>query len=138
LDTFLEEHPDGRLGKREFRQMVSQALPGRDVGKMEKHVFRCYDQDDNGHIDGVEFMVGQQRKPCIIVAQLVYHIMAEGSPEEVLVRIFRVFDISQDGSISEKELKRIVKDMFALIKNQAPEEVGELIIVGPRAATLSK
>ena len=34
-----------------------QALPGKDASSMEKHVFRCYDENDNGYIDPAEFMV---------------------------------------------------------------------------------
>ena len=49
--------------------------------------------------------------------------MSDGTAEDALSRIFRVFDISGDGIISEKELKRIVKDMYKLIKEDAPEEV---------------
>merc|ERR1719244_1640807 len=76
---------------------------------MEKHMFRVYDANDDGYIDAVEFMI-------------VYHIMADGSPEDVLAKIFRVFDVNSDGTISEKELNRLIKDMFMLIKNEVPEE----------------
>ena len=49
--------------------------------------------------------------------------MSDGTAEEALKRIFRVFDINGDGHITEKELKRLVKDMFKLVKDEAPEEV---------------
>ena len=49
--------------------------------------------------------------------------MSDGTAEEALRRIFRVFDINGDGQITEKELKRLVKDMFKLVKEEAPEEV---------------
>ena len=55
--------------------------------------------------------------------QLVFHIMSDGTAEEALTRIFRVFDVNGDGHITEKELKRLVKDMFKLVKDEAPEEV---------------
>ena len=55
--------------------------------------------------------------------QLVFHIMSDGTAEEALTRIFRVFDVNGDGNITEKELKRLVKDMFKLVKDEAPEEV---------------
>ena len=38
--------------------MILQALPSSDAGKMEKHMFRIYDANDDGYIDFVEFMVG--------------------------------------------------------------------------------
>ena len=49
--------------------------------------------------------------------------MSDGTAEEALQRIFRVFDVNSDGQITEKELKRLVKDMFKLVKDEAPEEV---------------
>ena len=40
---------------------------------------------------------------------IVLYVMSSGSPEENLKQIFRIFDINDDGTISMKELKRIVK-----------------------------
>ena len=60
--------------------------------------------------------------------------MTEGTPQEVLTRIFRVFDVNRlecptlrigvrygfipcsDGVITKKELKKLLKDMHGLIK----------------------
>ena len=44
----------------------------------------------------------------------MYHILSDGSPEEILTRIFRVFDINSDGVITLQEMKRLVKDMAVL------------------------
>lgn len=115
FNNFLAEHPDGKIRRREFKKMLKVALPGKDASSMEKHMFRCYDENDNGYIDPAEFMI-------------VFHIMSDGTAEEALARIFRVFDISGDGIISERELKRIVKDMYKLIKEEAPEEATKSFI----------
>ena len=40
------------------------------------------------------------------------------------VIIVYCFDVHSDGTISEKELKRLIKDMFMMIKEENPEEVG--------------
>lgn len=109
FDAFVAQHPDGRLKKNEFGKMLEKAMPGQDIGKMEKHMFRIYDANDDGYIDVVEFM-------------MVYHIMASGSPGEVLAHMFRMFDVNSDGTVSVKEMTRLVKDMFMLIKSDAPEE----------------
>ena len=53
---------------------------------------------------------------------MVYHIMSDGTPEEVLTRIFRVFDINSDGFISSREMKKIVKEMSVLFKED-PQKV---------------
>jgi len=63
--------------------------------------------------------------------------MADGSPEEVLLKIFRIFDINRwllklnhiyliyfsDGFISKKEMSRLIKDMYGMIKTECPETV---------------
>ena len=107
FDSFIEEHPNGKMKKGDFAKMMAQALPQKDAGKMEKHVFRVYDTNNDGYIDFVEFMV-------------IFYIMSDGSPEEVLEKIFRVFDLNSDGSITNKEMERLVKDMYKLLKTDDP------------------
>ena len=70
FNSFVAEHPDGKMGKSEFKEMMRkvgevhslgmpdpQALPKQDADKMEKHMFRVYDANDDGRVDFVEFMV---------------------------------------------------------------------------------
>jgi len=109
FEAFVSQHPDGRLKKKEFGKMMAKAMPGQDADKLEKHMFRIYDANDDGYIDAVEFM-------------MIYHIMDGGSPQEVLAKMFRMFDVNSDGTVSVKEMTRLVKDMFMLIKSDAPEE----------------
>lgn len=91
-----------------------------------------YDTDGSGSIDFTEFMV-------------VYHIMNEGTPEEVMSKIFRVFDLNGDGVITAVEMNKIIKvgiysvhgdqkilftskDMSGLLKTENPElEVDDLM-----------
>ena len=37
--------------------MMDAALPGKESKKMVPHIFRVYDENQNGYIDFVEFMV---------------------------------------------------------------------------------
>jgi len=76
FDAWVAEHPNGKMKPKDFREMMSQALPKKDAGKMEKHVFRIYDSNNDGYIDFQEFMV-------------IFYCMADGTPEEVLGKIFR-------------------------------------------------
>merc|ERR1711879_605225 len=101
FEAFVKEHPNGKMKPKDFRQLISSALPKKDASKMEKHVFRIYDANNDGYVDFVEFMV-------------VYTIMAGGTEEEVLTKIFRLFDVNSDGVISKKEMSRLVKDMYSL------------------------
>merc|ERR1712168_1070284 len=113
--AFLESHPNGKMKPKEFREMVEKTMPKSDASKMEKHVFRIYDSNNDGYIDFVEFM-------------LIFHIMSDGTPQEVLGKIFRVFDLNLDGTINKKEMKRLVKDMYGLIKSEDPEVKSEAVI----------
>merc|ERR1712241_809965 len=92
---------------KDFRELMQKALPAKDAEKMEKHVFRIYDANNDGYIDFTEFM-------------LIYFIMNEGTPEEVLGKIFRVFDVNGDGSITMKEMTKLIKDMYGILKNDDP------------------
>merc|ERR1712076_182195 len=103
FEAFKEQHPNGKM------------KPKKDASKMEKHVFRIYDSNNDGYIDFIEFMV-------------IFHIMSDGSPEEVLGKIFRVFDVNSDGTINAKEMKRLIKDMYGLIKADDPEAQSQELI----------
>merc|ERR1711872_1771 len=114
--NFLTQHPDGRISRKSFHDMMKDCYPGTDTEKLEKHIFRMYDKNDDGHIDFREFMI-------------VLYIMSSGSPQENLKQIFRVFDINNDGSISLKELKRIVRDLFLLINETNADQASQEVLV---------
>jgi len=104
---FITENPDGRISHQAFRDMLKSALVDTDSDKMEGHVFRIYDLNNDGHIDFVEFMI-------------IYSIMAGGTPAEILAKIFRLFDVNSDGLITREEMERLVTDMYGLLKRKNP------------------
>merc|ERR1712168_1203383 len=108
FDSWVAEHPNGKMKPKDFREMMSKALPKKDASKMEKHVFRIYDSNNDGYIDFSEFM-------------LIFFIMSDGTPEEVLTKIFRVFDVNSDGTITQKEMTRLIKDMYGLLQKDSPD-----------------
>ena len=57
FENFITEHPNGKMRSKDFREMMQKALPGKDAEKMEKHVFRIYDANNDGFIDFTEFML---------------------------------------------------------------------------------
>merc|ERR1712045_456158 len=87
--NFLKLHPDGRISRKSFHSMMKECYPGADTEKLERHIFRMYDTNKDGHIDFREFMI-------------VLYITSNGTPEENLKQIFRVFDINNDGTITLK------------------------------------
>jgi len=115
FEAFLKDHPNGKLRKKHFREMISQALPAKDSSKLESHVFRIYDTNGDGYIDFVEFMV-------------VFYCLSDGSPEDILRKLFRVFDVNSDGSISIKEMQRLVKDLYGLVKHKDPTQASKELI----------
>eukprot|EP00092_Neocalanus_flemingeri_P002296 GFUD01002451.1.p1 GENE.GFUD01002451.1~~GFUD01002451.1.p1 ORF type:complete len:225 (-),score=61.66 GFUD01002451.1:130-804(-) len=96
---FLTNHPDGQISKKCFRSMLADCYPSADTNRVSKHIWRMYDTNLDGFIDFREFMI-------------VLYVMSNGSPEENLRQIFRVFDIDNDGKINPEEMKRIVKDLL--------------------------
>merc|ERR1719466_457111 len=125
FNAFVAEHPNGCMKPKEFTAMMSQILPKKDASKMEKHVFRVYDTNNDGFIDFVEFMV-------------IFYIMSDGSPEEVLDKIFRVFDVNSDGTITKKELTRLIKDMYGLLKTDDPNIAAKDLIAKTAFAEMDK
>ena len=125
FNAFIAEHPNGKMKPKDFREIMSSALPKKDASKMEKHVFRIYDSNNDGYVDFVEFMV-------------VFFILSDGSSEEVLTKIFRLFDVNSDGTITKKELTRLVKDMYGLLKKDDPNVNAIDLIAKSASAEMDK
>ena len=83
---------------------MKKGFPDENIEKLEKHIFRIYDANNNGTIEFREFMI-------------VLTIMSHGTPQENLEQIFRFFDPNNNGSISKKELYQVVKDLHSLTNN---------------------
>ena len=73
FNAWVAEHPNGKMKPKDFREMMGKALPSKDASKMEKHVFRIYDANNDGYIDFIEFMI-------------IFHIMSEGAPKRLLAK----------------------------------------------------
>ena len=69
---------------------------------------------------------------------LVFHIMSDGTVEEVLTKIFRVFDVNGDGVISTKEIKKLIKDMYGLLRTEDPNIAAENMIAKTAFAEMDK
>ena len=104
-EEFLKAHPNGSISKEEFSNMIRTCYPGTDTEALEKHIFRMYDTNNDGHIDFKEFMI-------------LLYIMSAGTPEQNLEQIFRIFDINGDGMISFREMRKIVTDLFQLLSKE--------------------
>jgi len=103
FEQFVLNHPTGYLTRKDFTAMIQKLLPRKAAATMADHLFRIYDKDRNGKIGFEEFLS-------------VYQIMENGTPEQILGQIFNTFDVSQDGNVNAKDMKKVVKDMMVLIK----------------------
>ena len=112
---FIKDHPTGSMTEKELKEMLKKVLDKKDAKLMDEHLFRMYDQNNDGVIDFKEFMT------AVI-------IMEEGTPEQNLERIFRVFDVNGDGVIKIDEMKKIVTSMCRLLKRDNPKLSAEKII----------
>lgn len=101
-ENFLKEYPKGCMDKKAFRKFIKIALPKINADKMEENLFRMYDTNMDGLISMEEFLI-------------FYHICSEGTPEQNLQKIFRIFDVDNNGVISKPELAKLVKDMSGMM-----------------------
>ena len=125
FDVFVAENPTGKIRPSDFKKNMIKVLPGKVGEEMEKHVFRLYDYNDDGFIDFTEFMI-----VCIV--------MSDGTPEEVLAKIFRIYDLNSDGKITKNEMKKLVKDMYGLLKIDNPNVASEALIAKTAHAEMDK
>ena len=114
---WLKQHPDGKMNKKDLKAMMIKALPKfteDEADKMENHIFRIYDKNQNGFIDFHEFMT-------------VFMILTGDEPNSVLERVFRIFDIDSSTSITRDEMLVLVTDMHKIIEddleNNSDEEM---------------
>ena len=87
---------------------MSVALPEKDAKKISDHIIKIYDTNQDGVVDFVEFMV-------------VYLVMSEGTPDEILSTMFRVFDDDQNGKITIDEMRKLVESMYGMLVAENPE-----------------
>ena len=95
------------MNKKDLKAMMSKALPKfseDEAEKMENHIFRIYDKNQNGFIDFHEFMT-------------VFMILTGEEPKTVLERVFRIFDVDSNGTITREEMLILVTDMHKMIED---------------------
>jgi Ca2+-binding EF-hand superfamily protein len=103
---FLRVHPKGRMSKSEFIKFANIALQNSrkiNMKGMAEHIFWMYDLDQDGFVTFIEFMV-------------VYHIMVNGNTEENLGKVFLIFDVNNDGVITQEEMNVLVRHISLLVE----------------------
>merc|ERR1711872_308102 len=77
-------------------------------------------------------------KPELRDEDVALFCKSSGTPDEVLSKIFRLFDYNSDGTITAKEMKRLVKDMYGLIKADDPEAESQDLIAKNAVAEMDE
>ena len=91
---FRSSWPKGVLTVEEFKKAYSSYFPLGDASEFAKHVFRVFDQNDDGRLDFREFICG-------------FSVGLRGSVEEKLKFSFRIYDVDGNGFISPEEMVEI-------------------------------
>merc|ERR1712117_986606 len=99
-ENFLQKHPDGKISKKDFSVLMRQCYPTADTDKLEKHIFRMYDANNDGKIDFKELQK--------IVKDLFHLLKKDGDPakesEEFLAETaFKEMDEDRDGKVTIDE-----------------------------------
>merc|ERR1712242_79262 len=101
-------------------------LSDEDLEFIAKHTAVSRDQIDEQY----ENFLGKHPNGKITKEfMMVLYIMSNGTPEENLKQIFRVFDINNDGKITLKELQKIVRDLFLLINESNADKASQEVLV---------
>ena len=60
---------------------------------------------------------------------MVLYVMSNGTPEENLIQIFRIFDINTDGLLSPKEVEKVVKYLFKIFpQKEYPDQASQKVL----------
>ena len=59
---------------------------------------------------------------------IVFFILAEGTEEDILKRIFRIYDQNSDGKITKEEMSKLVTDMYGILNMDDPKLEDEALI----------
>ena len=131
FEKFLKDYPTGRMNVEQFGTQLFKALHAKierkaevtDIHqivdfttKLETHFFRFYDMNNDGFIDFGEFLV-------------VFFLLAEGTEEDVLKRIYRIYDQNSDGTITKEEMSKLVTDMYGILNMDDPNLEAEALII---------
>ncbi|KAI8893716.1 hypothetical protein BC833DRAFT_607457 [Globomyces pollinis-pini] len=108
---FIKDCPKGSLQKQDFLRIYKDYFPFGDSSKYAHYIFSHIDVDKNGVLDFEEFIKS-------------IDISARGTIEERLKWSFKLFDLDEDGYISQAEMLAIVDSIYRMVgqTNDLPDD----------------
>jgi len=101
-DEFLQRYPKGRITKDEMKKEFKRLFPAGDPQPFATRLFSVYDKNRDGTIDFREFICG-------------IGLMRRGSLDQKLQIAFRMYDLDNDGFITESEMQSVVAAIYKTI-----------------------
>lgn len=90
-----------KLTMKEFKEVYNSVFDG-DASLFVSHLFRSFDEDQDGFVDFQEFIVGL----CVSGSE---------KPDTKLKWAFKMYDIDGNGSISREEMASMLKAIYRMI-----------------------
>jgi len=99
---FLKDCPLGYLDQTEFTKIYKQYFPFGDPSTYSEYLFNLFDDDKDGKIYFNEFLKALS-------------ISSRGKVDEKLKWAFRLYDLNNDGVITEEEMLSVVSAIYEMI-----------------------
>ena len=99
---FMKDCPEGHLTLEGFARAYSKLFSKGDTSHFVEHAFRVFDANNDGVVDFEEYI-------CAIATS------TNGTLEEKLRWVFKMYDLDGDGYIGRDDLLEIVKSIYQMV-----------------------
>ncbi|KAL6940659.1 Neuronal calcium sensor 1 [Hanseniaspora vineae] len=110
---FMRDCPNGNLNKEEFIKIYKQFFPFGYPDDFATHIFRVFDEDQNGYVDFKEYVNALS-------------ITSRGTLDDKLKWSFKLYDIDNDGQITFDEMLTVVTSIYNMIGSMVKLHEDEL------------
>lgn len=113
--VFMRNCPRGHLTREEFLKVYQDFFPSGAAEEFSDYAFRAFDSDNVGYVDFRKFL-------------MAVNVTSNGTPQDKLEWVFRMYDIDGSGSIEEAELVKILEAIYQMLGAEAKK----LSVVSPK------